>query len=72
MWTAGRGLAKRFIHLSSAARMGEPKTALAKLRKKTGYSLSLCKKALENNEQDVSKAQEWLKASHHYICHDQG
>ncbi|XP_040565946.1 elongation factor Ts, mitochondrial [Lepeophtheirus salmonis] len=37
------------------------KSPLAKLRKKTGYSLSICKKALEQNEQDLGKALEWLK-----------
>jgi len=33
---------------------------LAELRKKSGYSLTLCKDALAKNENDVSKAFEWL------------
>eukprot|EP00096_Caligus_rogercresseyi_P012490 TRINITY_DN5241_c0_g1_i1.p1 TRINITY_DN5241_c0_g1~~TRINITY_DN5241_c0_g1_i1.p1 ORF type:complete len:304 (-),score=83.28 TRINITY_DN5241_c0_g1_i1:185-1069(-) len=37
------------------------KSPLAKLRKKTGYSLSICKKALDQNEQNLEKATEWLK-----------
>ena len=35
-------------------------SALAQLRKKTGYSLSLCKKALTECDQDVGKAKKWL------------
>jgi len=35
-------------------------SALGQLRKKTGYSLSLCKKALAENDQDVGKAKAWL------------
>ena len=33
---------------------------LAELRKKSGYSLTLCKDALAQNENDVSKAFQWL------------
>jgi len=36
------------------------KSALGQLRKQTGYSLSLCKKALAETEQDVAKAKAWL------------
>ncbi len=50
----------RLLHVS-AAFSSVPKSSLAKLRKKTGYSLSLCRQALEVNKQDVSRAQEWLK-----------
>lgn len=39
----------------------KPPSALAQLRKKTGYSLSLCKKALAENGQDVGKAKAWLE-----------
>lgn len=35
---------------------------LAVLRKKTGYSFSNCKKALEVNNHDIAKAEEWLHA----------
>ena len=34
---------------------------LGQLRKQTGYSLSLCKKALENCNQDLDKAKLWLE-----------
>ncbi len=53
---------QRLLH--SANSTSAPKSALAKLRKKTGYSLSLCKQALEANEQDVARAQNWLKVRH--------
>jgi hypothetical protein len=36
-------------------------SVLGKLRKQTGYSLSLCKKALANCDQDVEKAKCWLE-----------
>lgn len=64
------------IQLSSRKQFNESKTvsseatarkekptisALGKLRKKTGYSLSLCKKALVNCDQDVEKAKSWLE-----------
>ncbi|KAH9426247.1 hypothetical protein DERP_007187 [Dermatophagoides pteronyssinus] len=35
---------------------------LAKLRKKTGYAFALCRKALEQNGQDIMKAEKWLRA----------
>ena len=41
-----------------------PKSNLAALRKNTGYSLSLCKKALAENNQDLEAAQAWLKVLH--------
>ncbi len=55
------------LHSSSPplGQAAKTKSALAKLRKKTGYSLSLCKQALEANEQDVARAQEWLKVGFH-------
>ncbi|XP_031838555.1 elongation factor Ts, mitochondrial [Nomia melanderi] len=37
------------------------KTLLSKLRKKTGYTLVNCKKALELHNNDLEKAEEWLK-----------
>ena len=45
---------------SNAAKKASP---LAELRKKSGYSLSLCKKALGENEQNVDKAFKWLVVS---------
>ena len=36
---------------------------LAELRKRTGYGLSLCKKALASCNDDVTKAQQWLDVS---------
>ncbi|XP_037280929.2 elongation factor Ts, mitochondrial [Rhipicephalus microplus] len=36
------------------------KTALMELRKKTGYTFSNCKKALEATENDIKKAEKWL------------
>ena len=36
---------------------------LAELRKKSGYSLTLCKDALAKNENDVAKAFQWLDVS---------
>lgn len=38
-----------------------PASALAQLRKKTGYSLSICKKALGESENDVAVAEKWLQ-----------
>ena len=36
---------------------------LATLRKRTGYPLSFCKKALADNDNDVDKAFVWLQVS---------
>jgi len=44
--------------LTAAA--GGAKSDLAKLRKKTGYSLSICKKALGECNQDLALAEKWL------------
>ena len=38
-------------------------SVLGKLRKQTGYSLSLCKKALNNCDQDLEKAKQWLEVN---------
>lgn len=38
------------------------KSNLAKLRKRTGFSISNCKKALEMHDNDLTKAEEWLHA----------
>ncbi|CAK9799399.1 Elongation factor Ts, mitochondrial [Anthophora quadrimaculata] len=37
------------------------KSLLSKLRKKTGYTFVNCKKALEVNDNDMAKAEQWLK-----------
>lgn len=37
-------------------------SALAKLRKNTGYAFALCRKALEQNDQDIVRAEKWLRA----------
>nr|ACO15630.1 Elongation factor Ts, mitochondrial precursor [Caligus clemensi] len=52
---------RRNIFTSSCLLSSSSKSPLAKLRKKTGYSLSICKKALDQNEQNLDKAMEWLK-----------
>jgi len=46
--------------LSSAAPATKAKSELGKLRKKTGYSLSICKKALSENDNDLVLAEKWL------------
>lgn len=50
----------RFFHVSSN-HFNASKSLLGKLRKKTGYSFTNCKKALEVNEQDLEKAEKWLQ-----------
>merc|ERR1712116_52868 len=52
--------ATRTFHSSSQLSASSP---LAALRKKTGYSISNCKKALEINANDLLKAEGWLKAA---------
>lgn len=37
------------------------KSLLSKLRKKTGYTFVNCRKALEVNDNDMAKAEQWLK-----------
>jgi len=53
-----------YIHTSPSlvqAASASLKSSLGKLRKRTGYSLSTCKKALEETNHDLSKAEAWLK-----------
>ena len=57
----------RGIVTSVANGAKKPPSPLAELRKRTGYGLSLCKKALASCNDDVTKAQEWLNVSS--ICH---
>lgn len=49
----------RYLH-STRVLYATDKSALAALRKKTGYTFSNCKKALEMHNNDVVKAEEWL------------
>ncbi|KAK2587841.1 hypothetical protein KPH14_003938 [Odynerus spinipes] len=51
----------RFVHTSSLLWQSSNKSLLAKLRKKTGYTFANCKKALEENSNDLEKAEVWLK-----------
>ncbi|CAH0557251.1 unnamed protein product [Brassicogethes aeneus] len=50
----------RFFSTTKAGFAAE-KSLLASLRKKTGYTFSNCKKALDMHNNDVIKAEEWLK-----------
>ncbi|XP_008211425.1 elongation factor Ts, mitochondrial [Nasonia vitripennis] len=51
----------RFISTSNILWQSPNKSLLAKLRKKTGYTFANCKKALELHENDLEKAEQWLK-----------
>ncbi|XP_043475854.1 elongation factor Ts, mitochondrial [Leptopilina heterotoma] len=51
----------RYIHTNSFLWQASNKSLLAKLRKKTGYTFSNCKKALELHQNDLEKAEVWLK-----------
>ncbi|KYM93366.1 PREDICTED: elongation factor Ts, mitochondrial [Cyphomyrmex costatus] len=51
----------RLIHTNSLLWQATNKSLLAKLRKKTGYTFTNCKKALELHENDMDKAEKWLK-----------
>lgn len=59
---------RRLLHgvtlcrLYSTGKLTSSGSALATLRKKTGYSISNCKKALQVNDNDVVKAEAWLDA----------
>ncbi|KAJ6646891.1 Elongation factor Ts, mitochondrial [Pseudolycoriella hygida] len=50
----------RFIHSTPSIYSAE-KSSLAILRKKTGYTFANCKKALELHQNDLPKAEQWLK-----------
>ncbi|KAK4879801.1 hypothetical protein RN001_007947 [Aquatica leii] len=49
----------RYLHLNSSCWASE-KSLLASLRKKTGYTFTNCKKALEMHSNDLVKAESWL------------
>ncbi|XP_055642883.1 elongation factor Ts, mitochondrial isoform X1 [Toxorhynchites rutilus septentrionalis] len=53
----------RFIGPSTSVRLyaTAEKSTLATLRKKTGYTFANCKKALELHNNDLGKAEQWLK-----------
>ncbi|KAG0725565.1 Galactosylgalactosylxylosylprotein 3-beta-glucuronosyltransferase P [Chionoecetes opilio] len=55
------------VRVGAGLHLGRPpwqahKSLLARLRKKTGFSISNCKKALELHADDVDKAESWLRA----------
>lgn len=50
----------RQLCAGASAGTGLEKSALAALRKKTGYTFANCKKALEMHNNDVSLAEKWL------------
>ncbi|XP_074658122.1 elongation factor Ts, mitochondrial-like [Tubulanus polymorphus] len=50
----------RSVHLT--AYLTADKASLSKLRKRTGYPFINCRKALDRFENDVDKAEEWLRA----------
>ncbi|XP_063699594.1 elongation factor Ts, mitochondrial [Culicoides brevitarsis] len=51
----------RMLHVGRACYSAE-KSALAHLRKSTGYTFANCKKALELHNNDVKEAEKWLRA----------
>nr|XP_033343009.1 elongation factor Ts, mitochondrial isoform X2 [Megalopta genalis]XP_033343010.1 elongation factor Ts, mitochondrial isoform X2 [Megalopta genalis] len=51
----------RSIHANYLLCYSSKKTLLSKLRKKTGYTFVNCKKALEMFDNDLVKAEEWLR-----------
>jgi len=53
-------ISSRFFHLSRNVFATE-KSPLAALRQKTGYTFANCKKALDMHENDLTKAEAWLK-----------
>lgn len=44
----------RFLHTTRIVYAGAEKSALAALRKKTGYTFANCKKALEMHNNDIN------------------
>ncbi|XP_012237568.1 elongation factor Ts, mitochondrial isoform X2 [Bombus impatiens] len=51
----------RSIHTNYVPCYTSNKTLLSKLRKKTGYTFINCKKALELSNNDIVKAEQWLR-----------
>ncbi|XP_054744826.1 elongation factor Ts, mitochondrial [Anastrepha obliqua] len=50
----------RAFHTTRLVLAGAEKSALAALRKKTGYTFANCKKALEMHNNDINLAEKWL------------
>ena len=57
----------KYQGISSSACLTKKASPLAELRKRSGYSLSLCKNALASNDNDVDKAFKWLQVSGNYL-----
>ncbi|XP_078287429.1 elongation factor Ts, mitochondrial isoform X2 [Rhinoraja longicauda] len=55
----------QFLHCSGTRLIATNKELLIKLRKKTGYSFTNCKKALENFNSDLQQAEAWLHEQAH-------
>ncbi|XP_059812347.1 elongation factor Ts, mitochondrial isoform X2 [Hypanus sabinus] len=55
----------QFLHCSGARLIVADKDLLIKLRKKTGYSFTNCKKALEKFNSDLQQAEAWLHEQAH-------
>lgn len=63
----------RCIHTNYLLCYASKKSLLSKLRKKTGYTFTNCKKALDLHDNDLQKAEEWLNEqaqSHGWIQAD--
>ncbi|XP_069762192.1 elongation factor Ts, mitochondrial [Narcine bancroftii] len=58
----------QFLHCSGARLIAADKELLIKLRKKTGYTFTNCKKALEKFDSDFQQAEAWL----HQQAHKEG
>ncbi|KAI1299228.1 Elongation factor Ts, mitochondrial [Halotydeus destructor] len=63
--TKFRSICSNRIHINTSGHFSTSpvtcESALASLRKKTGFALNLCKKALAENENDLAKAESWLR-----------
>lgn len=51
----------RYFNTGNTVWQSSTKSLLGKLRKKTGYTFANCKKALDLHENDITKAEAWLK-----------
>ncbi|XP_054164205.1 elongation factor Ts, mitochondrial-like [Oppia nitens] len=50
------------LMMQCSARMASTDSPMATLRRRTGYAFSLCRQALELHGQDLTRAEQWLKA----------
>lgn len=55
-----KGISLRLLHVGRISYAAE-KSALAALRKTTGYTFANCKKALELHNNDLNEAEKWLR-----------